>query len=107
MSSQHKKNTDQLSVAETARRARAAACLLATVPGAVRDAALRAAAAALEGHTSEILHANQLDCDDAAHHVAASQMSRALFKRLQTNEHGIAPIARSVREMAPLPDPLA
>ena len=69
MSSQPKKNTDELSVAETARRARSAACLLATVPGAVRDAALRAAAAALEGHTSEILHANQLDCDDAAHNL--------------------------------------
>src|SRR6267143_3575764 len=106
MSSQPKKNTDQLSVAETARRGRATACLLATVPGVVRDAALKAAAAALEGHTSEILHANQLDCDDAARHVAAGQMSRALFKRLQTNEQGIAAMARSVREVAALPDPL-
>lgn len=97
---------DSAGVAELARRARAASRLLATLPAARRDAALRAAAYAIEQHKLEILVANQRDCHDATPAVEAGRMPRALFRRLQTDERGIEAMSRCVNEVANLPDPL-
>ena len=94
------------SVVEIARRAKAAARQLAMLPATLREAALLAAAEAIQEHSLEILAANERDCDDAAHAVETGQMSRALFKRLQTSEQGIAAMSHGVREVAALPDPL-
>jgi len=94
------------SVVEIARRAKAAARQLAVLPADRRDAALRAAADAIEQRAAEILSANKRDCDEAARAVEAGQMSRALFKRLQTSEQGIAAMSVGVRDVAALPDPL-
>ena len=89
-----------------ARRARAASRLLATVPNERRGAALQAAADAIAAHKSEILNANQRDCDQALRAVATGQMARALFERLRITEQNINQMAAGVREVAALPDPL-
>ncbi len=96
----------QVNVAEVARRARAASRLLATVPSAGRDAALQAAADAIAAHKSEILNANQRDCEQALRAVATGQMARPLFERLRITEQNIKQMAAGVREVAALPDPL-
>ncbi len=93
-------------VAEVARRAKAAARLLATIPGERRDAALKAAAYAIEQRRLEILIANHRDCEDAICALEAGQMSRTLFERLRISESGIAQMAAGVREVAALADPL-
>src|SRR6266851_3412911 len=93
-------------VAEAAHRAKAAARLLAIVPGESRDAALKAAAYAIEERKAEILIANQRDCDLAIRGVEAGVMSKALFERLRIGERGIAQMATGVREVAALADPL-
>jgi len=91
---------------EIAHRAKAAARLLAVLPSDRRDAALRAAADALEQRAPEVLAANERDCAAAADAVASGRMSRSLFQRLQTSEQGIAAMSRGVRDVAALPDPL-
>jgi glutamate-5-semialdehyde dehydrogenase len=96
----------QPNIADVARRAKAAARVLATLPGECREAALIAAAHAIEEHKVEILVANQRDCQEAARAVEGGRMSRALFKRLQIDEQGIQAMSRSVREVSALPDPL-
>src|SRR5712692_6215095 len=106
MGSESKLTASDAGVEGIARRARAAARLLALLPGDRRDAALKAAAYAIEQRKLEILIANQRDCHDAARAVEAGQMSRALFKRLQIDEQGIAAMSRCVRDVSALPDPL-
>ena len=93
-------------VAAVARRARAAARRLAMVPGERRNAALQAAADALEVNKSKILNANKRDCDTATRAVEEGQMSRALFERLRISEQRITQMAAGVREVAALADPL-
>ncbi|HEV8430369.1 MAG TPA: glutamate-5-semialdehyde dehydrogenase [Pyrinomonadaceae bacterium] len=93
-------------VAEVARRAKEASRVLATLPAARRDAALRASAYAIEQRKLEVLTANSRDCHDASKAVNKGEMSPALFKRLQTNEQGIAAMSRCVNEVAALQDPL-
>lgn len=93
-------------VAELARRAKAASRRLATLPRETRDAALRAAAEAIEARAAEIVEANGRDCMEAAHAVAEGRMSGSTFKRLQTSERGVAEMAERVRDVAALEDPL-
>jgi len=97
---------ERLSVAAVARGAKAASRLLASVPGARRDAALRAAADAIERRGLEILAANRRDCDEATRAVKEGRLSRSLFERLQIDQPAIAQMAAGVREVAALPDPL-
>src|ERR1700694_139973 len=93
-------------VAELARRAKAASRQLATVAGERRNAALKAAAYAIEECKSDILDANQRDCDEALRAVEDGRMSQALFERLQLTERGIGQMAAGVRKVAALADPL-
>src|SRR2546429_4572381 len=106
MGSESKPKAIHTCVEDVARRARVAARVLALLPRDRRDAALQCAAYAIEQRKLEILVANQRDCHDAARAVEAGKMSRALFKRLQTNEQGITAMSRCVLEVAALPDPL-
>lgn len=99
-------NNLETDVAEVAQRAKEASRVLATLPAARRDAALRAAAHAIEQRKLEILIANSRDCHDASLAVNAGEMSPALFKRLQTDEQGVTAMSRCVNEVAALPDPL-
>ncbi|MCM3905346.1 MAG: glutamate-5-semialdehyde dehydrogenase [Pyrinomonadaceae bacterium] len=96
----------QVNVAEVARRARAASRLLAIVPSERRDAALEAAADAIAARKTEILDANQRDCEQALRALAAGQMKPALFERLRITEQSIKQMTAGVREVAALPDPL-
>lgn len=94
------------SVAELARRAKAAARRLATLPRERRDAALRAAAEALVARGAEVVAANERDCLEAARAVAGGRMTASTFKRLQTSEKGVAEMAGRVRDVAALEDPV-
>ena len=96
----------QTSVEELARRAKAASRRLATLPRERRDAALRAAAEAIEERIEEVVAANARDCTAAARAVAEGRMSASTFKRLQTSEKGVAEMAERVRDVATLEDPL-
>jgi glutamate-5-semialdehyde dehydrogenase len=95
-----------MNVAEVARRARAASRLLATVSHDLRIAALEAAADAIVASKTEILNANQRDCEHALRAMATGQMKPALFERLRMTEQSIRQMAAGVREVAALPDPL-
>jgi glutamate-5-semialdehyde dehydrogenase len=93
-------------VQRTVRRARRAAHILAALSNERRNEALLAAADAIEARSAEILAANDKDCAIAQRAVESGKMSRALFARLRTTEHGITEMAMRVREVAQLPDPL-
>ncbi|HZB46577.1 MAG TPA: glutamate-5-semialdehyde dehydrogenase [Pyrinomonadaceae bacterium] len=96
----------QSSVAEVARRAKAASRRLAVLPGGRRDAALLSAALAIEERRAEILAANRRDLLDAEREAEAGRMSPSMLKRLRTDERGVAEMAARVRDVAALADPL-
>jgi glutamate-5-semialdehyde dehydrogenase len=86
-----------------ARAARQAAGALARVPGGVRDAGLRAAAAMIRRHAAAILAANAND-------VTAAQeggMTPAFLDRLTLSTARVEAMAQGVDDIAALPDPLA
>jgi glutamate-5-semialdehyde dehydrogenase len=91
---------------EFAGRARAAALHMATLSDELRRNALLAAADLLERRSADILAANVLDCAAAELLVERGEMSRAMFKRLQTSERGVKDMAAHVRGVAALDDPL-
>jgi glutamate-5-semialdehyde dehydrogenase len=96
--------TDDLAalVHDVARRARAAAADLATLPRADKDAALMAMADALEERAAEVLAGNAEDV------VRAEQggTSAAIVDRLRLTEPRIAGMAGGLRKVAGLPDPV-
>jgi len=87
-------------VATAGLAARAASRALAQSGAEPRNAALLAAAAALETATGKILEANARD-------VAGAQASAAFADRLRLDESRVAAMAQGLREVASLPDPLA
>jgi glutamate-5-semialdehyde dehydrogenase len=89
-------------VADTCREAKRAARALAQTDTAVKDAALEAIAAALEQRLDEILEANESDMQ-AAHEA---DIGAALLDRLRLDEQRVAGIARAVRQIRALPDPV-
>ncbi len=89
-------------MAETGRRARAAARPLAIASPDVKTAALLAMADAIERRKAEILEANE---QDVANGVAAG-MTPALIDRLKLDEKRIDGIAESIRVIAELADPV-
>jgi glutamate-5-semialdehyde dehydrogenase len=96
--------TDDLAVQvhDVAKRARAAAVELATLPRADKDAALNAMANALEKRAEEVLEANAKDV------IRAEQAgtSAAIVDRLRLTEKRIAGMAEGLRKVARLPDPV-
>lgn len=86
-----------------ATKAKAAAVELAATPGRVRGRALRAAADAIEGRARAIMEANATDLAVAK----ARGLSDAMIDRLALDERRIAAMAKGLREVAALPDPLA
>jgi glutamate-5-semialdehyde dehydrogenase len=94
------------SVAQVARRAREAARALARLSAEARNEILLVAAKALEENQEKILAANAEDCRAAEAAVAAGEMSAAMLARLRVSERGVAQMAKQVREVAGLPDPL-
>jgi glutamate-5-semialdehyde dehydrogenase len=98
--------SENISVATLARRAREASLVLATLSDEVRRDALIKAAYALVEQKAEILAANGRDCESARVQVEEGSMSQSLFARLQTSERGIAEMAAKMRQVAQLPDPI-
>lgn len=89
-------------VLEKARAARRAAEDLAVLPTTVKNAGLKAMADALEGQMERILKANQADLETARNRGIAS----ALLDRLALNGDRVRGMARGLREVAELPDPV-
>jgi glutamate-5-semialdehyde dehydrogenase len=89
------------SVEEICRSAKRAARELAQVDTGVKNAALEAIAAALEEQVEEILEANQRDL-----RAGEADLGEALLDRLRLDEARVAAIAKGVREIVALPDPV-
>jgi len=97
------------SIAAQVQAARRAARELARLSADQRNQILLAAADLLEKHEAEILNANQQDCEtleQQARKLATGTASAALLKRLKTSSAGIKDMARQVRNVARLEDPL-
>jgi glutamate-5-semialdehyde dehydrogenase len=90
------------SVAELCAAAKEASRTLARLDSATRDAALEAIAAALESRVDEIVEANAADLKAGEE----AQLSSALMDRLKLTPDRVAGIARGVREIAALRDPV-
>src|ERR1700722_12632589 len=84
------------------RGAREAARGLALAPAEQKSRALRAAAAALRAHGSEILAANDSDMRAAA----ARRTSAALLDRLRLDAHRVEAMARGLGDIESLADPI-
>ena len=94
--------TTTASVAEICAEAKAASRKLAALDTETKNRALEALADALEERAGEILEANERD-------MAAGRengLSASLLDRLQLTEDRLATIARDVRDIAALPDPV-
>jgi glutamate-5-semialdehyde dehydrogenase len=94
--------TTTQTVAEVCAAAKAAAGALARLNTATKDAALLAMADALEARTGEILEANERDMDAGRE----AGLHSGLLDRLKLSEERLAAIARDVRAIAALPDPV-
>src|ERR1035438_6927746 len=90
------------SVAEICRAAKRAARVLAQTDTAVKDAALEAIAMALDARVEEILAANERDMQLARE----ADIGDALLDRLRLDEGRVAAIARAVRRIAVMADPV-
>jgi glutamate-5-semialdehyde dehydrogenase len=90
------------SVAETCALAERAAGALGALPSGVKNAALEAIADALLERTPEILQANARDLEAGRE----AGLTDALMDRLALDSGRVAVIARQVRDIAALPDPV-
>jgi len=90
------------SVTDLCRAAKAAARELAALDSATKDRALLAVADALEARTPEILEANERDLALGRD----SGLAGALMDRLALDASRVAAMARGVREIVALPDPV-
>src|ERR687897_1168978 len=89
-------------VAEVCAKAKRAARELAALDSATKNAALEAMAEALEQRTHEILEANTRDMEAGLE----AGLHSGLLDRLKLTEERVAGIARDVRAIAALPDPV-
>jgi glutamate-5-semialdehyde dehydrogenase len=94
--------TATITVSEVCTRAKRAAHALAQLDSAVKGAALEAIASALEERSDEILAANERDMRAGAE----AEIGSALLDRLSLDEQRVGAIARAVRDIAALPDPV-
>ena len=88
-------------MADIGTRSRSAARALATAPAAAKDAALRAAAAAIRSRADAILAANARDVADAT----ARGTKGAFLDRLTLDPARLESVAAAVEDVAALPDP--
>jgi glutamate-5-semialdehyde dehydrogenase len=108
MSSAAESNNPE-SIAAQVQAARRAARELARLSADQRNQILLAAADLLEKHEAEILEANREDCESLeqeAREVHKGTSSSALLKRLKASVAGIKDMAKQVRDVARLEDPL-
>jgi glutamate-5-semialdehyde dehydrogenase len=91
-----------MTVREQAAAARKASFRLASASTQIKDQALEAVAAALDGARDEILEENRKDQERAR----AAGLKDSLFKRLVLTDGKIEQIVASVRDVKRLPDPV-
>jgi glutamate-5-semialdehyde dehydrogenase len=96
----------QTDVAVQVQRARRAARELARLSANQRNQILLAAADQLQAREAEILKANREDCESLEREIHAGTASAALLKRLKTSSAGVKDMARQIRDVARLEDPL-
>jgi glutamate-5-semialdehyde dehydrogenase len=97
------------SIAAQVQATRRAARELARLSADQRNQILLAAADGLEAREAEILKANREDCESLerkGRELSAGTASAALLKRLRTSSAGIKEMAKQVRDVAKLEDPL-
>jgi glutamate-5-semialdehyde dehydrogenase len=92
--------TEQMT--ELAKRARSASRDLARLTTAEKDKCLEAMASALERETQAIKSANGVDTETAS----KMGLSSAMLDRLKLDDKRIAAMAKGLREVAALPDPV-
>jgi glutamate-5-semialdehyde dehydrogenase len=85
-----------------AKQARTASHQIAKLTTAEKNACLLAMAEAVEKNAAALLQANALDMEAGA----KSGLSSAMLDRLKLDDKGILAIARGLREVAALPDPV-
>src|SRR5438874_5844326 len=90
------------SVSDICSSAKEASRIVGRLDSGTRDAALEAVAAALEANVDEVLEANARDVEAAQD----ADIGSALVDRLRLTPERVAGIARGVREIAALPDPV-
>jgi glutamate-5-semialdehyde dehydrogenase len=91
--------TAALSTREKLQRARTASLTLAQLSSAEKNGLLRRIADALEAQSTKILRANEED-------LTASGLSGAMRDRLLLTPERVADMAKAVRDVAALPDPV-
>ncbi len=89
-------------VLNIAERARSAARQLATLPSAIKNEALMRMAAALEAEEAALTAVNARDVEQAS----ANGLSTAMIDRLRLTPRRIIDMARGLREIAALADPI-
>src|SRR4030067_2662406 len=89
-------------ILETCKKAQAASVELAKLTSEIKNQALCRMANALEANTEEILKANREDTEAAK----AKGMKPAQLDRLALDERKIETMARCIREVSALPDPV-
>lgn len=87
---------------QIARQAKAASRDLAVLSTSDKNRCLESMAAALETHTSQLETENRRDLEIGAQ----AGLSRAMLDRLRLDDQRIAAMARGLREVAALPDPI-
>lgn len=92
--------TEQMT--QLAKQAKGASRQLALLTTAEKNSCLLAMADALEKHSTAIKEANALDMDAGA----KSGLSSAMLDRLKLDDKRIAGMAKGLREVAVLPDPV-
>jgi glutamate-5-semialdehyde dehydrogenase len=93
-------------IAYQVRRTRAASRTLARLSAEQRNKILQTAADLLEARAAEILKANQQDCTALEQEIQQNKSSAPLLKRLRTSAAGIKDMARQIRDVAGMADPL-
>ena len=96
----------QVPAAAMAQAARAASRRLVRLSAETRNAALLAIAEKYESEGDHILRANEEDCRAAEPSVRSGKMSAAASARLRVSRQGVSEMAKKLREVAKLPDPL-
>src|SRR5579884_2309281 len=94
--------TTVLSVADICASAKRASLVMAALDSSVKDAALEAIAAALLERTDELIEANARDLQAGTE----AGLGASLLDRLALDAGRIAVVARQVRDIAALPDPV-
>ncbi|MGB8131716.1 MAG: glutamate-5-semialdehyde dehydrogenase [Candidatus Angelobacter sp.] len=94
------------SISAQVQAARRAARELARLSTDQRNQILLTAADLLEKREAEILKANDEDCEALERELATSAASAPLMKRLKTSSAGTKDMARQVRDVARLEDPV-